>query len=407
MSNKYPLNKKANSIEKHAKEFESHYKGSVSTTCQFEKYLDNGIFFKDRNELMRKGFFKSKKKFLMQYYTIPYFDNVYPHITFKNNMNVLFIGVGTGMDIKDLFNYTQCALNIYGLDICFANVRICHKNKVPGTIIQAAAENLPFPDNTFDVIISCETIEHVYNPRKMVKEIARTAKSHCQVFIGTPNGSSLALCHIVECIYTLITGKRFIPRTITDNHYTPNEILSIIEDAEKIALSKKVFDMPFYFLCGALPERAYFIIPIIKRLTNFTQYVPYFNRIFCDQAKYFFGVQKAPNKNEIHKISFAFVCPECKGDLEFKDDSYICERCKFVYSTIDGVTQFLPGCDLDTNSEINSESKKHSKKENITKSLLLQGYNITLLILWVLLLPFMLPISFFMKRRDIYHQKND
>jgi 2-polyprenyl-3-methyl-5-hydroxy-6-metoxy-1,4-benzoquinol methylase len=49
--------------------------------------------------------------------------------------------------------------------------------------IQAIAHN----DASFDTVISCETIEHVPNPRQAVSELARVLKPSGRLFLTTPN----------------------------------------------------------------------------------------------------------------------------------------------------------------------------------------------------------------------------
>lgn len=46
---------------------------------------------------------------------------------------------------------------------------------------------LPHADRVFDVIVSCETIEHVPGPRSAVTELARVLKAGGQLFMTTPN----------------------------------------------------------------------------------------------------------------------------------------------------------------------------------------------------------------------------
>lgn len=50
---------------------------------------------------------------------------------------------------------------------------------------------IPFPNSMFDVVISIETIEHLENPRKFVREISRICKSGGCVILSTPNQHSL------------------------------------------------------------------------------------------------------------------------------------------------------------------------------------------------------------------------
>lgn len=49
--------------------------------------------------------------------------------------------------------------------------------------IQAIAR----PDATFDTVVSCETIEHVHDPRKAVRELARVLRHGGRLFLTTPN----------------------------------------------------------------------------------------------------------------------------------------------------------------------------------------------------------------------------
>jgi len=48
-------------------------------------------------------------------------------------------------------------------------------------------QTLPFPDRSFDVIISNHVIEHLDNPKEHVDEIARVLKEDGLVYLATPN----------------------------------------------------------------------------------------------------------------------------------------------------------------------------------------------------------------------------
>jgi len=56
----------------------------------------------------------------------------------------------------------------------------------------ADATSLPFQDNTFDVVISFDVIEHIENDKKMVAEAYRVLKSGGKIFFGTPNKTRLS-----------------------------------------------------------------------------------------------------------------------------------------------------------------------------------------------------------------------
>jgi ubiquinone/menaquinone biosynthesis C-methylase UbiE len=53
--------------------------------------------------------------------------------------------------------------------------------------VQADAQKMPFDDNSFDMVVSCETIEHVPDPRAAVREMYRVCKPGGMLYLTTPN----------------------------------------------------------------------------------------------------------------------------------------------------------------------------------------------------------------------------
>lgn len=54
-------------------------------------------------------------------------------------------------------------------------------------IVGAAGEDLPFPSDTFDLILSNEVIEHVINDQKAIQEMVRTLKPGGRIVLFCPN----------------------------------------------------------------------------------------------------------------------------------------------------------------------------------------------------------------------------
>lgn len=80
---------------------------------------------------------------------------------------ILDIGAGTGLSTK----YFE---NIILLDPSKEMLR-----RAEGKKVVAKAERIPFPDKTFDAIISVTALHHV-NIKKVVKEIKRVSKENCK-----------------------------------------------------------------------------------------------------------------------------------------------------------------------------------------------------------------------------------
>ena len=54
-------------------------------------------------------------------------------------------------------------------------------------LIDLERERLPFKDNTFDLIVSLEVIEHIWNTDHFLNEISRVLKTEGYLIISTPN----------------------------------------------------------------------------------------------------------------------------------------------------------------------------------------------------------------------------
>ena len=100
---------------------------------------------------------------------------------------ILENGCGIGMYVDHL---APVAGKVYGLEYDFeraiAAQDVVHP-LVNAFILNAAGEFLPFPDHSFDLIISHEVIEHVQDDRLAVREMVRTLKSEGRIMLFVPN----------------------------------------------------------------------------------------------------------------------------------------------------------------------------------------------------------------------------
>lgn len=90
---------------------------------------------------------------------------------------VLDVGCGGGALMERILNEFP-SIKTYGIDISDESVRMCGelKKKHPGRIEvrKADAVSLPFPDETFSLALSCESIYFWKAPDKALSEICRT-----------------------------------------------------------------------------------------------------------------------------------------------------------------------------------------------------------------------------------------
>jgi 2-polyprenyl-3-methyl-5-hydroxy-6-metoxy-1,4-benzoquinol methylase len=65
---------------------------------------------------------------------------------------------------------------------------------------------IDFPEDTFDTVVSCETIEHVPDPLRAVNELARVLKPGGRLFLTTPNYLG---AYGLYRAYLRLRGRRF------------------------------------------------------------------------------------------------------------------------------------------------------------------------------------------------------
>jgi SAM-dependent methyltransferase len=95
---------------------------------------------------------------------------------------VLDIGCGLGMYVRAFRRFTDEA---YGVE--YDRERAVEAGRDLPNIVQSAAEDLPFPDNSFDVVLLHEMIEHVADDRQTIREAHRVTKWGGSIVIFAPN----------------------------------------------------------------------------------------------------------------------------------------------------------------------------------------------------------------------------
>ena len=96
--------------------------------------------------------------------------------------HVLENGCGIGMYVEHL---EPLAGNVIGLEYDFERTREAHRQS--DKIVCAAGEGLPFPEGSFDLILSHEVLEHVQDDRRAVQEMVRVLRSGGRAVIFVPN----------------------------------------------------------------------------------------------------------------------------------------------------------------------------------------------------------------------------
>jgi SAM-dependent methyltransferase len=104
---------------------------------------------------------------------LPVARDIIAHFGLKPGMRVLDVGCAKGFLVKDLM--LACpGLEAFGLDVSLYALMHCEP-EVVGRLHLGTAERLPFPDNSFDCVLSLNTVHNFPRPRaiKVMQEIQR------------------------------------------------------------------------------------------------------------------------------------------------------------------------------------------------------------------------------------------
>lgn len=72
-----------------------------------------------------------------------------------------------------------------------ATLETCDFCAGPGVDFVADVSNLPMADNTYDIVLSTQVLEHVMDPQKVIEEMTRVLKPGGWLFLTTPQSSPL------------------------------------------------------------------------------------------------------------------------------------------------------------------------------------------------------------------------
>jgi ubiquinone/menaquinone biosynthesis C-methylase UbiE len=85
----------------------------------------------------------------------------------------------------------KAGARVAGVDLAERAIEYCNRHMPDGDFHAGPAEQLPFPDESFDVVSCLGSLEHFVEPVVALREMARVAKSDARILILVPNADFL------------------------------------------------------------------------------------------------------------------------------------------------------------------------------------------------------------------------
>lgn len=106
-------------------------------------------------------------------------------LSLVNGVRVLDVGCGDGLLMGLL---EKQGAYVTGADISDVAIQKCEQKGFK--VRKISGSHLPFDDNSFDLVIALDVLEHLYAPGELLREMARVSLGG-NVIVGVPNFSSL------------------------------------------------------------------------------------------------------------------------------------------------------------------------------------------------------------------------
>jgi 2-polyprenyl-3-methyl-5-hydroxy-6-metoxy-1,4-benzoquinol methylase len=107
-----------------------------------------------------------------------------------NDDSILDIGCAGGHITVKMARYIPAA-RIIGIDIYKEGIEYAKELYEDGEFIVADAHKLPFKNETFDAVISTESLEHVADPKLVLSEAKRVLKRNGELVVEMDSGNLL------------------------------------------------------------------------------------------------------------------------------------------------------------------------------------------------------------------------
>lgn len=215
----------------------------------------------------------------------PWYQTVMKLLPDLDGKRILEIGTGRGdFSIWLARNFKNSI--IVGTDFSHAAIEIA-KKKIDDSFSNLTfrvenAESLSFDNESFDYIISCETMEHVFHPKAMAKEMSRVLKQGGRFILTTENYFNGMFLMWVK---SWITGKPFDSGSGIqphENFFTFFHIRSYFRKAGLKLTHTESNHFQFLLLPGFPPSRF-----CVKDFKN-----PFFKKIFRPFGRHYTYVGK-------------------------------------------------------------------------------------------------------------------
>jgi 2-polyprenyl-6-hydroxyphenyl methylase/3-demethylubiquinone-9 3-methyltransferase len=157
--------------------------------------IDNDVFDRLSDGWWSEDTFAALLKNVANPWRIPYFQR-----TLSEELSIepktkraLDVGCGGGIIAEE---FARTGLDVTGIDPSGSSIEAARKHAASGGLKidyrMACGDDIPFGNETFDVVFCCDVLDHIFNWDKVIAEIARVLKRSGVFFFDTINRTTFS-----------------------------------------------------------------------------------------------------------------------------------------------------------------------------------------------------------------------
>ena len=156
-------------------------------------------------------------------------ERIKNHGLLKSTTRVLDVGCGAGFLSNEL---AKVGLQVTGVDLSEESLKVAAQHDQTCSVCYRTADayQLPFTDQSFDVVTAMDFLEHVEDPKAVIKEFSRVLKPNGLFIFHTFNRNVLAHLIIIKFVEWVVKNT---PKHLHVIHLfiKPKELASYCEQA--------------------------------------------------------------------------------------------------------------------------------------------------------------------------------
>jgi 2-polyprenyl-3-methyl-5-hydroxy-6-metoxy-1,4-benzoquinol methylase len=150
----------------------------------------------------------------------------------SDRKRALEVGCGEGVISQKLDRRWD---SVVGLDLPDAGLRSEWRSRPGPAYLHASAFDLPFEDSQFDVVVAVEVLEHLGDPVRGLREMARVGSRH--LIVSVPREPIFRGCNLVAGRYVTDLGNT--PGHL--NHWSSRSFVRFVETVGEVRAVSKPF----------------------------------------------------------------------------------------------------------------------------------------------------------------------